>query len=143
MRHFIFILIFLFPVSLIADDEFVLMGKIISIDKETSAVIVSVNQNCCASQNLSKNLRLNNNNEKEHVVSIFVKDKSIIDNLEVNEFFRFWVKHSDENNTLIATTVTMPGRCLGGCDKTGIRKRLEKSGSSGGRGMGMGRQHGR
>jgi len=143
MRHLIFFLIFLSPVYLFADDEFVLMGKIISIDRENSSVVVSVNQNCCLSQNCCKNLNLNSDNEKDQVVKIFVKEKNIIDNLEINEFFRFWVKNSDENKILIATSVTMPGRCLGGCDKTGIRRRLEKSGSSGGRGMGMGRQHGR
>lgn len=137
MWIFIFFLITLFPYSLFASEDFLLMGEVIEVNLERREVTISIKDDCHKNMEfIEKGIAKSGDK-----VTISVEKEEILEKIQQGEYIRVWVNYDSNKKDLIANTITAPGRFIGGKDQTGIRRRLEKMESTEG-GFGR-RRHGR
>ena len=127
--YVLFILIICLPCAAGAED--LVMGKVVSIDREGGRLTISVPES-----------GKTDNGPAPDQIEVKLEDGSIPEGLRKGSLVRIWVKSQGSGKPFIASRI---GQVGGMSDRTGIRLRLKKTmrgRGSGGGSMGHG-QHGR
>ena len=127
--YILFILIICLPCAAGAED--LVMGKVVSIDREGGRLTISVAES-----------GKTDNGPAPDQIEVKLEDGNIPKGLRKGGLVRIWVKSQDSGKPFIASRI---GQVGGMSDRTGIRLRLKKTmkgRGSGGGSLGHG-QHGR